>query len=49
MNTVANFRKHSAAGTDWAAWMLGIGLYIAMGFSIIWWRRWNHTGACVDG
>jgi predicted ferric reductase len=34
MNTVANFRKHSAAGTDWAAWMLGIGLGLTLALQL---------------
>ena len=25
------------------------GLYIAMGFSIIWLRCWYYAGACIDG
>jgi len=26
MKSAATFRKHSSAGTNWAAWVLGIGL-----------------------
>ena len=30
MKSVASYRKHSAAGTDWAAWILGIGLGLTL-------------------
>ena len=30
MKSVASFRKHSDAGTDWAAWLLGIGLGLTL-------------------
>ena len=30
MKSVPTFRKHSAAGVDWAAWLLGIGLGLTL-------------------
>ena len=30
MKSVPTFRKHSAAGVDWAAWFLGIGLGLTL-------------------
>ena len=34
MNSRPTFRKHSAAGVDWAAWLLGIGLGLTLALQI---------------
>jgi predicted ferric reductase len=34
MNSRPTFRKHSAAGVDWAAWFLGIGLGLTLALQI---------------
>jgi hypothetical protein len=34
MKSPATFRKFSSAGTDWAAWMLGIGLGLTLALQV---------------
>ena len=34
MRSAPTFRKHSAAGVDWAAWMLGIGLGLTLAMQV---------------
>jgi predicted ferric reductase len=34
MRSAATFRKHSAAGVDWAAWVLGIGLGLTLAMQV---------------
>ena len=34
MTSVAGVRKYSSAGTDWAAWLLGIGLGLTLALQL---------------
>ena len=34
MRNTPTFRKHSAAGVDWAAWLLGIGLGLTLALQV---------------
>ncbi len=38
-NTKQTFRKHSAAGVDWAAWLLGIGLGLTLALQVTTMRK----------
>ena len=40
-----SYRKHSAAGTDWAAWLLGIGLGFTLALQLTTMRKSDVTGA----
>ena len=39
MKSAQTFRKHSAAGVDWAAWLLGIGLGLTLALQVTTMRK----------
>ncbi len=43
MKSQATFRKHSSAGTDWAAWILGIGLGLTLALQLTTMRHSDIT------
>ena len=44
MRSAPTYRKHSAAGVDWAAWILGIGLGLTLAMQVEAMNKSDITG-----